>query len=68
MSVAGNGEAPKVPLFGQSTGGFPGGFETQIVGPSGGRQILTRLVLLAGSSRHEDVVTEVRRMHTARDL
>jgi prepilin-type N-terminal cleavage/methylation domain-containing protein len=36
-----------VPLYATASGSFPGGFEVQVVGGSGSRKILTRLVLAA---------------------
>ena len=71
MSVAGNGEAANVPLFAQPVVDqplFPSGFEVKVVGPSSGRRLLTRLVLLAASPTGHDVVQESLRVLTLRDL
>lgn len=41
-------DAPKVvPRFAAPNGAFPGGFEVGVVGPSGGRKVLLRSVLVA---------------------
>jgi hypothetical protein len=71
MSVAGNGEAAKVPLYAQPVTGatfFPSGFEVKVVGPSSGRRLLTRLVLLAADPTGHDVVEDSLRVLTLRDL
>jgi hypothetical protein len=71
MSVAGNGDAHKVPLFAKLVDGkelFPSGFEVKVVGPASGRRLLTRLVLLASDPGGHDVVQEALRILTLRDL
>ena len=54
-SVPGWDTGPIVPQFGiedDVSEGFPHGFEVQIVGPSGAREVLVRLALAKGTSRH----------------
>ena len=70
LSVAGNGEAAKVPLFAQpvvSEPAFPSGFEAKVVGPSSRRRLMTRLVLLGASLSGHDVVQDSLRVLTIRD-
>lgn len=43
-----------IPRFGEVNTNFPGGFEVKIVGPTGHRKVLTRVVLL---SEHLGVIT-----------
>lgn len=45
---AGWTRAPKVvPVYAAASGSFPGGFEIAVVGPSGGRKVLIRSVIVA---------------------
>ena len=71
MSIAGNGEAASVPLFARPVPGadqFPCGFEVKVVGPSSGRRLLTRLVLLIGDPGGQDFAQEAVRVLTLRDF
>ena len=71
MTVAGNDPALRVPRFCQPVVGqpaFPSGFEVKIVGPSGGRQVLVRLALQAGTTVGGDLPVDVTKVLTVRDL
>ena len=71
MSVAPNSPALRVPSFAQldvAAPAFPSGFEVKVVGPSGGRQVLVRHVLLAGVVGGPDAEAATVRLFSVRDL
>ncbi len=71
MTVAGNDPLLKVPTFAEVTSAapsYPGGFEVKVVGPFGGRQVLVRLVILAGVPNNTDARAQTSRIFSVRDL
>ena len=71
MTVAPNDAKLSVPSFAAADAAepsYPSGFEVKIVGPSGGRQILVRLVVVAGANRDFDAVAQTTRIFAVRDL
>ena len=71
MTVAANDPKLQVPAFAEATAAapaYPGGFEIKVVGPFGGRQVLVRLVVVAGVAGSEDAVAKTSRIFSVRDL
>ena len=71
ITVAGNDPKLRVPSFAEATTAtpsYPGGFEIKVVGPFGGRQVLVRLVVVAGVAGSEDAVATTSRIFSVRDL
>ena len=70
-SVAPNSPALRIPQFAEpdtAATAFPSGFEVKVVGPSGGRQVLVRLVLLVGVTGGADADASLVRLFSVRDL
>jgi len=70
-SVAPNSPALRVPTFAEldtSAPGFPSGFEVKVVGPSGGREVFVRLVVLVGVAGGPDAQATSTRLFSVRDL
>jgi type II secretory pathway pseudopilin PulG len=62
-------KAPKtVPIYAVAAGKFPGGFEVAIGGPTAGRQILIRSVLVARGSMRSIIGDDTQIVCSARDL
>jgi hypothetical protein len=71
ISVAPNSPALRVPTFAEldvAAPAFPSGFEVKVVGPSGGRQVLVRLMLLVGVTGGPDAEAATVRLFSVRDL
>lgn len=70
-SVAPNSTKMKVPTFAQldaTAPAYPSGFEVKVVGPSGGREVLVRLVILVGVAGGQDAEATSTRLFSVRDL
>jgi len=62
-------KAPKtVPMYATASNSFPGGFEVAIAGPSAGREVLMRCVLVAKGSMRIIPGDDTQVMCSARDL
>jgi hypothetical protein len=60
-----------VPRFGiasSATGGFPHGFEIQVVGPASARQVLLRIVVVSTNNAGHKAHAETQTVIVARDL
>lgn len=68
-NTAGWTKAPKVvPQYATADGSFPGGFEVVIVGPSSGRKVLLRSVLVAQGSMPNIIGSEQQIVCNTKDL